>query len=688
MKFDMKNWKKIESTPEHTTLRNQMGHEMKVAHRPLSKDLRSQLESIPLHSDTPTAKLADGGAVDQDLMTSDDPQAARQAQGLQQLEAQGAEAVGKNMDAKVQKNREYGEKLKSGDINGAQDIASEQGNQLAMGTIAPETGPAVKMAKDVISKGPEAIEQVIKAWDATNMTPTHPAYQMLSKALNESKGVKYADGGQVNPKLAESKKSPRMLADGGDVSQPDAAPSQAPVTINIASPGAPTATSPQPTPQPSDNSPQVSQDAKPVTQNGIAVPADSPVNDQSYPPIPADPKLVSAQERVAAAPQPGQPSPPQASDPYGVATTQQAQLQGLAQQQAGILGTSQVDQAVAAAQTPIVQQQIQDEQKLMGLHHQQMQHMYNEFNNVEQDVKSQKLDFNRYLGNRSTEQKIGSAIGILISGLGSGPSGHNMAMDFINKQIDNDIEQQKADLGKKQNLLSANVQEYRNLADGVNVTRAMMANRFANQLQLQALKQGGPAAQARALQASGQLMQSVAPALGQTAMRRALLQANPSGDASTPAAIPPEFAIRALVPDPGQQDKYFKELQDAQNVMKTRDNVIDAYDKVAKLNTVANKVNPQAQQQIAALMNPVIAQVSKDTAGRFTEQDAGMIQSLFGSAIANQDTVAANRAALVKMMTQKANFPMLKSIGIDTSHFGAYDPLGRSKIKTYAPVAK
>jgi hypothetical protein len=78
-------------------------------------------------------------------------------------------------------------------------------------------------------------------------------------------------------------------------------------------------------------------------------------------------------------------------------------------------------------------------------------------NKLMNDISNQKLDFNGYWSNKSAPAQITAAIGMILGGIGSGMTmgrQGNMAADVINKAIDRDVEQQKAELGKKENMLS------------------------------------------------------------------------------------------------------------------------------------------------------------------------------------------------------------------------------------------
>lgn len=65
------------------------------------------------------------------------------------------------------------------------------------------------------------------------------------------------------------------------------------------------------------------------------------------------------------------------------------------------------------------------------------------------------FDPNNFWHTAGTGTKIGSAIGMILSGFGSGASGQpNMAMDVINRAIDRDMESQKIGLEQKKNAYS------------------------------------------------------------------------------------------------------------------------------------------------------------------------------------------------------------------------------------------
>jgi len=52
----------------------------------------------------------------------------------------------------------------------------------------------------------------------------------------------------------------------------------------------------------------------------------------------------------------------------------------------------------------------------------------------------------------------------------------------LNRQIDRDIDAQKATLGRKESLLSANMRQFGNLHDATQMTKVMQTDIVSNQL--------------------------------------------------------------------------------------------------------------------------------------------------------------------------------------------------------------
>lgn len=86
-----------------------------------------------------------------------------------------------------------------------------------------------------------------------------------------------------------------------------------------------------------------------------------------------------------------------------------------------------------------------------------------EYNDVITKLQESKIDPKRYWSRKSTGEKILATIGLILGGIGGGlqGTGRNAALEVLNREIEADIEAQKADIEKlkgmasgKQNLLS------------------------------------------------------------------------------------------------------------------------------------------------------------------------------------------------------------------------------------------
>jgi len=86
----------------------------------------------------------------------------------------------------------------------------------------------------------------------------------------------------------------------------------------------------------------------------------------------------------------------------------------------------------------------------------------------------QKINPRAVFDNMDTGNKLMASVGLLLGGIGQGllHTQTNPAMDVINKALDRDIESQKLNMDKTRNLLTMNMEKYRNLDAATAATRA------------------------------------------------------------------------------------------------------------------------------------------------------------------------------------------------------------------------
>lgn len=100
------------------------------------------------------------------------------------------------------------------------------------------------------------------------------------------------------------------------------------------------------------------------------------------------------------------------------------------------------------------------------------------------DYLSKKIDPTRLFGTQSTTQQFAGAIGLMLSGIGSGITGQpSQALMVIDKAIDRDIEAQKTNLGQGKTILDLQLQKYGNEKDAEQATRILMGSQALAEMQ-------------------------------------------------------------------------------------------------------------------------------------------------------------------------------------------------------------
>ena len=298
---------------------------------------------------------------------------------------------------------------------------------------------------------------------------------------------------------------------------------------------------------------------------------------------------------------------------------------------------------------------------------QSTQDITNKIRQTTNELAQAKIDPNKYLGEMSTAGKISSMLGLIMGGIGGGLSGTggNVALDVLNKSIDRDIDAQKAAINQKNTLLSGYYKEYGNMKDAEMMTRATMQDLVSYQLKELAAKSQDPMAKARALQAAGQIDMQNAQVIGTMGAKQTMMNAAQGKN------VDPSLVIRAVV-DPKDQKEYYKELQTMENTVKTRDNILSAFNKLSQISTIPSKLSWQAHKQISAIKDPLTAMLSKETAGRFTEQDAKFLDSIWPAAGDDAETIKEKKMRLDSLISDKMNFPMLRPLGITPESMSRY----------------
>lgn len=461
----------------------------------------------------------------------------------------------------------------------------------------------------------------------------------------ETKREPKANKEEVESDVSEEGSVDPRFADGGEVEQPKAitlnintTPQQAQIPESMVNPapGAQFEAS-HPTIQPASVDPGSLPYG--ITPDMVQQPV-YPVQPQRAPAV-QQPGLDQAVEDAV----PSEPAP-------SIESAYQKQVEGLTAE-------SRAQQQQAGAEQQALQQHIERQNKIMAdydLHHKEL---LQERQDLLHDINNSHINPDKYWENHS---KVNAALGLILAGFN--PSGnHNAASDFLNKQIDNSIKAQQADLDKKNNLLSANLRQFGNLKDAVDMTRVMQADIISNQLKMAAAKSTSPISKARALQEAGKLEAQYAPMFQQVAMRRALASGNISG------RDPAEFVAGSVPKE--RQDSVFKEIERAQNTKHMGNNIMKAFEEAAKENTIMKTGagllrTPGSVYALHQHLQPTF----QDLEG--TVRQAAMdntFKNITPTPGDSEHTIEQKRETLKEYLKSKASAPTAKGFGIDLEKF-------------------
>lgn len=138
---------------------------------------------------------------------------------------------------------------------------------------------------------------------------------------------------------------------------------------------------------------------------------------------------------------------------------------------------------------------------ILDRHSQQWGALQTRIDQANEDIKNSKIDPDRYWNSKSTGQKIGSTIAMALGAFGASFSHTpNFVQEQINKAIDRDMESQKADLGKKENLVSQYMRQGHDLMASTQLAKAELRDVASSKLAEKAAKYLGPEQQAAAAQ--------------------------------------------------------------------------------------------------------------------------------------------------------------------------------------------
>jgi hypothetical protein len=326
--------------------------------------------------------------------------------------------------------------------------------------------------------------------------------RMLPRAYAEGGRVGYADGGVVAPELI----------------------SQDEESFNVAAPGGGVLTAPKDFSDPATMQ-LYNMAAAQAERSSMAAPSDMPraltdIIPRSSVPQPVSPMAPAVTDRPIGQPI-GTPDAGAQEQPAYLKMMQDmmaggqpasfampADIQaGYEKMQAGIRAQAKAHAEAAMEQSRLYEEQAKDLAVMELARKKNLEALDNETKRLQADVATNKIDPSRIYNNMTTGNRVMAGISLLLGGISQGLSKakSNPAMDVINNAIDRDIDAQKAELGKKQNLLAINLQKYGRLDAAFQATKMQMMAVTQAQINQQAAKMGSKQALAAAEVASGQM---------------------------------------------------------------------------------------------------------------------------------------------------------------------------------------
>ena len=139
-----------------------------------------------------------------------------------------------------------------------------------------------------------------------------------------------------------------------------------------------------------------------------------------------------------------------------------------------------------------------------------------------EEIRNAKISPNQFFESRDSWQKVSMGIGMLLSGIGSGLNGQpNMAMHVIQSAIDRDIDAQKANLAKGQNLYAYFVKQTGDELAAQSELRATLLSSVAAQIESQQAGMTSASHRQNSLMNAQQFRMQSAQARAQTSLHEA-----------------------------------------------------------------------------------------------------------------------------------------------------------------------
>lgn len=563
--LDLSKFKKHSEDMHTATLQHPAGHKITIAKSALTPKMREQLSQLKPHIDSKPKKMDDGGDVSDQSSLSNNGNTGK---GL--VQPTDTAATAKSFFDPPPTPQAKGGEIKKKKMDDGGSVSPQPSPSPTPSTgVDPDKAKQFKTGSGMYAKGgnikqPDQKDLYIEPTTAQEDADNRPLDVVPDEDQNERPKQKYADG-----------------------------------TLDI---------------QPASDSEANDTSGEPD--------ADESASTQPESPTPVSDQLAAQIAKMRG----GMPQDPNASVVPNAGQVSGNDMQtpdlmhGYNQQMQGIQAEANAKSTQAQAQADALNEAAAKQQTLMNQFQKHFNDLDTERKAAIQDIKNHDIDPNAYWDNHS---KLASTIGILIGGFN--PAGKpNAGIQALQQQQQNELNAQAQNLGSRQNILAANLHQFGNLRDAMDMTRVMQNDYVVHKLQEAALNTTSPLAKAQAQQMSGQLEANMAPTFMQLALRRSLM----NGGSQQPPAQSSQMGNQTKAAPPINYDKM--NLMQMSGIMPKED-VEAATKEAAKLNETeatrkayVNGFNQLDQKFAAGRLTPADrASVIWDMAGKIQHLAAG-----------------------------------------------------------------
>lgn len=416
------------------------------------------------------------------------------------------------------------------------------------------------------------------------------------------------------------------------------------------------------------------------------------------------PQVVSPQSQVALSPQ--QSPAPASQDPRSGTNLTGNFDKALKQIQGGINQNAQLQAQGMAENAKNIQAHLDEQKQRAADYEKERAGIQQQNTELFNQVRDAKIDPNRLWSNTSTGGKISASLGLIFGGLGAGMSHQpNLAAQFLEKTIDQDIEAQKADQSNKMNLYKLGLEKYKDAQSAHQFATLQASNILAGQIQQTAQKIGSPQALALAQQAIGELHMKYDPMRNELALKQVALNYGQQGQPGQQASVQKAGVntgkfnafMNAGLYDEDTKKALMKEQSDYIKAKNYSDLADDLFNTQTKNANYTNRgvlshlpSMRDSTKEYDAKTNSFLDKITKDLTGRVTPQSMENLKTSMPVAGDSPAVTAAKRQSIKDIIKTGYEFPTLINKGLLNPNDPYITSTGNTaaKFQQGAPVLK